>query len=202
MKKQQGFSRITFLILLGVFIAGTATLTKYAHAMGGGGQDVPCSSKKAGKWCAEHGKKDMCFRKKEAYKPGGMKKGMCDACGMKKGKCGCGMKAAHAGKQLRDVADVELSSLVRSGKPLVVKFHAIWCSVCIAMKPIDIKMAASNPSVTLVQIDFEKYKNLAKDYKVVGFPTYVFFKDGKQQAMYAGKMSERDFTSKVEQLLK
>ncbi len=225
MKNTLGFTRITFIMMLGIFATGTFALTQYAQAeqhayaqtkgickMCGMPKDqCTCDMKKQApqkKWCDAHGQRDLCHLKAASQ---------AEATTADRGGLWCRTKAGFSAAtakvrgwfkrkpkngqgELSDVGGADLQALIATGKPVVAKFHAVWCPACKTMKPIDLKVAASNPGVTLVQVDFEKYGAVAKQYKVMGFPTYVFFKNGKQQAMHAGGMTQEAFSKRVQDL--
>ncbi len=223
-----GFSRITFIMMLGAFTAGTLALTQYAkaermaHKHAGNGMCKMCDMPKAKcgcgmkkevpqkKWCDAHGQRDFCHLKKQKAAPS--KAAMPEEQGLwlrtraRFRAWGTSVRGwfkrspKQVQPQLRDVGAQEFDSLVASGKPVVVKFHATWCPTCSTMRPVDLKVAAANPGVTIVQLDFEKNRKLATKHKVLGFPTYVFFKGGERRASHAGKLSEDAFNKKVQSL--
>ena len=221
-----GFTRVTFIMMLGVFTAGTFALTEYAkaervtHKHAGSGMCKTCDMSKAKcgcgmkkevaqkQWCDAHGERDFCHLKKQKGEPAKAcmpeQQGWWARSWAKVKAWGASMRTRRSPKQvqpqLRDVSGAELDSLIASGKPVVVKFHAVWCPTCSAMKPVDLKVAQANPGVTFVQLDFEKNRHLATKHKVLGFPTYVLFKGGQRRASHAGKLSEDAFNAKVQSL--
>ncbi len=78
----------------------------------------------------------------------------------------------------------------RTGKPILVKFHATWCGVC---KQLDSKTLAK-PAVVAesrkwvaLQVDVDKSPKLAEKYGVKALPTVAFLRpDGSLATSFAG----------------
>jgi len=65
-------------------------------------------------------------------------------------------------------------------KLMVVDFSASWCGNCKTMEPIFNAMPAKFTGVEFIKIDFDKFKDVAKEYGVQGVPTFVLLKQGKE----------------------
>jgi putative thioredoxin len=67
--------------------------------------------------------------------------------------------------------------------PVLVDFWADWCSPCLAIAPVLIKVVESfHGRVQLAKLEVDEGDNmkLAGKYLVRGFPTIILFKDGKE----------------------
>ena len=92
----------------------------------------------------------------------------------------------------------ELRKLIASGKPLVVKFEADWCGDCKALRPhFELhtgRLEKSGVTVARISLSHERTREgerkkavyptaehsaLKTEYAREGFPTVVFFKDGR-----------------------
>lgn len=75
----------------------------------------------------------------------------------------------------------EFKDLTGTGQS-VVKYYAPWCGFCKKMAPVYEGYAKQYPKAHLAKVDFtqEHGKKLAQDAGVNGFPTFVFYKDGKK----------------------
>lgn len=76
----------------------------------------------------------------------------------------------------------ELSSLQGQGKPVVVHFHADWCSTCVAQAKT-LEVLKSDPelkSMTVLVADFDKEKDLRKTMKVRYQSTMVVFRGSQE----------------------
>jgi len=91
---------------------------------------------------------------------------------------------------------------VLSGEKVVALFYADWCPHCVDFKP-HYKKAMSelsgkkNKGKTLrfVMVDCDKYKSLASENDVSGFPTVKIFNDDKTSDEYSGDRSYEGLTS-------
>ena len=232
MNNKLGFSRITFIMMLGVFAASTFALTQYAHAerhvhkhaskamckvCGMPKAQCTCPAKKAmpqKEWCDGHGARDTCHLKKKEAAPAAAEpekqgwwsrtwcrtKALGAAAGTRvRGWFKRSPKVSHA--ELSDVTAAEFDKLVASGKPVVAKFHATWCPACKAMQPIDDQVSKKHPDVTFVQVDTDKFGDLAAKLGVKGIPTYVFY-NNKEKQFVESSMSAEKFSKKVADLAK
>lgn len=84
----------------------------------------------------------------------------------------------------------------------LIDFNAVWCGPCQAMKPV-IKKVIPNfaGKVELKEIDVDNNQSEASKYGVMGIPTFVIEKDGKEVSRRTGWMSDSDLTNWLNSLL-
>ncbi|XP_046580143.1 protein disulfide-isomerase A5-like [Haliotis rubra] len=87
--------------------------------------------------------------------------------------------------------DANFADHIAKDPSVLVMFYAPWCGHCKKMKP-DYSEAAKEMkeggiSGTLAAVDATKSRKMAEEYKVQGFPTVKYFKDGQ----YAFDVNER-----------
>lgn len=71
----------------------------------------------------------------------------------------------------------------------LVDFYATWCGPCQQMAPVLEELAADyEDSLTIMKVDAEKFAYLGSKYSIEGFPTLVYFKDGKEVHRIVGGM--------------
>jgi len=73
-------------------------------------------------------------------------------------------------------------------KPVLVDFWADWCSPCIAISPVLIRVIESfKGRVLLAKLEVDEGHNmkLAGQYRVRGFPTIILFKNGEEQDRFS-----------------
>jgi len=82
-------------------------------------------------------------------------------------------------------------------KDIMVKFYAPWCGHCIHLAPIYEEVAKKHErkDVIVAEIDATKYGDIAKKYKIRGFPTIKWFGKGRKESPmdYTSERSESGF---------
>ena len=72
-------------------------------------------------------------------------------------------------------------SVIQETRPVVVDFHALWCSPCKMQSPILKEVAAElGDKVRVIKIDVDQNNEIAGRYNVQSVPTLIIFKNGKQ----------------------
>jgi protein disulfide-isomerase-like protein len=79
----------------------------------------------------------------------------------------------------------------------LIMFYAPWCGHCKRAKPAFAETAAAVKAAgkgSIAAVDCTVHKDLCGKYAVKGFPTILFFKNGKNEK-YSGAREAKDFTS-------
>jgi thioredoxin 1 len=72
------------------------------------------------------------------------------------------------------------NSIIQSGTPVLVDFHAEWCGPCKVQSPILVEVAREvGDKLRVIKIDVDKNQEIANLYQIRGVPTLALFKDGK-----------------------
>lgn len=84
----------------------------------------------------------------------------------------------------------------------VLKFGAVWCPPCQALKPIIEKLAEEMEDVEFVSVDIddESKIELVTKYKITAVPTMIFLKDDVVADSMVGLHKESVIKAKIEEL--
>lgn len=89
----------------------------------------------------------------------------------------------------------QFHQLITSSKlPLIVDFWAPWCGPCKITKPILEKIADEfSGKVKFVQINADESQELLKELRILGIPTILAFREGKEAARVVGAKPASQF---------
>lgn len=89
----------------------------------------------------------------------------------------------------------------------LIKFSTSWCPSCIAMKTIDDainnKFFNQNNGFRFLTIngDIKNNENFLKKHNILGYPTYIIFKEGTTIKRFVGIQTEQALSSEINKLL-
>jgi thioredoxin 1 len=115
------------------------------------------------------------------------------------GKPAEGVAEIAPGTNTGSISQASINALVAKGNVVVLDFYASWCGPCIKMMPMVEKISEEmKGKVTFLKIDADAYKNLVSAYNVDEIPTFIIFKNGKQNMRAIGLQREKDFKEMLE----
>jgi thioredoxin 1 len=78
-------------------------------------------------------------------------------------------------------------SIINENRPVIVDFHALWCSPCKTQSPI-LKQVAEElgERVKVIKIDVDQNQMIASRYQIQSVPTLMIFKNGEIKHKQAG----------------
>jgi len=92
--------------------------------------------------------------------------------------------------------------VLASTKPVLVDFHADWCTPCKGLTPrLDAIMGEKDGLLELAKVDIDDNPELAMQYKVTGIPTVLGIKNGKVVDSFTGLIEKEELRRFVEKLL-
>lgn len=71
------------------------------------------------------------------------------------------------------------SEVLKSDKPVIVDFWAVWCGPCKMVAPTFEALSAEMPDVKFGKINVDEQPELAQQFKVMTIPTFILFKNGQ-----------------------
>ena len=69
--------------------------------------------------------------------------------------------------------------VLKSDKPVLVDFYAVWCGPCKMLAPILDEIAAEREDIKVCKINVDEEPELAAQYQVVSIPSLFVIKDGQ-----------------------
>ena len=88
----------------------------------------------------------------------------------------------------------ELDGLISSSadKTLIIKFHALWCSPCLALTPIMDRIQNEDSNIIVAHINIDDNSELSAEYGVRGIPAVFIVKKGEVVNKFTGLKQESD----------
>ena len=102
-----------------------------------------------------------------------------------------------------EITDANFEELVlKSDKPVIVDFWAVWCGPCRMVGPIVNEIGEDyKDTVTVGKVDVDNNPGVAAKYGIRNIPTILFFKNGEVVDKQVGAVPKQVLVGKVEPLL-
>jgi len=84
--------------------------------------------------------------------------------------------------KITEITSSEQFNSLIAEKPALVKFSAVWCGPCKAVKP-KFESISNDPEyahVAFLAVDIDKQERVASLYGVTSIPTFIYFNNGKE----------------------
>ncbi len=102
-----------------------------------------------------------------------------------------------------EITDANFDELVlKSDKPVVIDFWAVWCGPCRMVGPIIEEMATEYEGKAVIgKVDVDSNPNVAMKYGIRNIPTVIFVKNGEVVDKQVGAGPKQSFTTKLDAIL-
>lgn len=92
------------------------------------------------------------------------------------------------------------NQVIAQNEPVVAVFKTSWCPDCHFIDCFMLEIEANYAGkATFVEIDSEKLLDVAQKYHILGIPSFVAFKSGKETIRFVSKL--RKTRSEIEQFV-
>lgn len=90
------------------------------------------------------------------------------------------------------------TEVIKSDKPVLIDFWAVWCGPCKLIAPIVEELATEyDGKVKIGKLDVDSNQQTAIKFGVRSIPTLLLFKDGKLKETIIGAVPKKNIVDKL-----
>ena len=92
--------------------------------------------------------------------------------------------------------------VVKSLQPVVVDFWGPQCGPCLALMPqVEALGEKYGDRIKMAKVEAPKSRRLCLNLRVMGLPTFLFYKDGKEVSRLTGTITIQSIQESLEKML-
>jgi thioredoxin 1 len=93
------------------------------------------------------------------------------------------------------------AEVLKSDKPVLVDFWAVWCGPCQMMGPIVEELAKEmGDKYKIGKMNVDENRETAAKFGIMSIPTLIIFKDGKAVKQLVGVQAKENLKEELEKL--
>src|SRR5438874_8701398 len=103
-------------------------------------------------------------------------------------------------EHVKDTSDSAFEAdVLKSERPVLVDFWAIWCQPCRALAPtVEAVAEKYSGSAKVVKLNVDDNPSVSQRYGIKGIPTLILFKNGREEERVVGATSEAAISRMIE----
>ena len=95
------------------------------------------------------------------------------------------------------ITDENIKDVLLKNKITLITFSAPWCGPCRMLAPIIDELHNDNDGITIGKVNIDENSETTSNYNVMGVPTLIFFKYGKEVDKIVGVTSKSAIQAKI-----
>lgn len=107
------------------------------------------------------------------------------------------------GQNVMEITDANFESeVLKSDKPVLIDFWAVWCGPCRAVAPAVEELAGTYASQFKVgKLNVDDHEQVPAQFNITSIPTLLFFKGGKLVDTIVGAVPKAKIEAKMKALV-